>query len=103
MGKEKQSLIRHKSLGVNMSLGAFNDEAGQLTNAVNRNKRMLKIADVKKLTGLSRSTIYEYMSKGKFPNQVKLGERCVAWVEEEIIAWIDTRIIARDAANSGSF
>lgn len=64
---------------------------------------MLKLKEVQKMTGLSRSTIYAYIDKGMFPRQVKLGERCVAWIEEEVIAWIDTRIMARDAANSGSF
>ena len=64
---------------------------------------MLKLNEVLKMTGLSRSTIYAYIDKGIFPRQVKLGERSVAWVEEEVIAWIDTRIMVRDAANSGSF
>jgi prophage regulatory protein len=64
---------------------------------------MLKLKQVQKMTGLSRSTIYAYIDKGAFPKQVKLGERCVAWIEDEVIEWIDTRIMARDAANSGSF
>jgi prophage regulatory protein len=61
---------------------------------------MLKLNDVKKMTGLSRSSIYAYINKGDFPPQVKLGERSVAWVEQEVIAWIDGRILARGAANS---
>ena len=64
---------------------------------------MLKIKAVQQMTGLSRSTIYAYIDKGIFPRQVKLGERCVAWIEDEVMEWIDTRITARDAANSGSF
>lgn len=60
---------------------------------------MLKLKAVKAMTGLSRSTIYDYMAKGQFPRQVKLGERCVAWVENEVVAWIDSRIQARSAAN----
>jgi prophage regulatory protein len=64
---------------------------------------MLKIKAVQQMTGLSRSTIYAYIDKGVFPRQVKLGERCVAWIEDEVMEWIDTRIMARDAANSGSF
>ena len=61
---------------------------------------MLKLNDVKKMTGLSRSSIYAYINKGDFPAQVKLGERSVAWVEQEVIAWIDGRILARGAANN---
>lgn len=64
---------------------------------------MLKLKEVQKMTGLSRSTIYAYIDKGLFPRQVKLGERCVAWVEEEVIAWLDARIADRDAGNDGFF
>ena len=43
--------------------------------------------------GLSRSTIYEYMSLNQFPRPVPLGSRnAVGWVESEIDAWIDTCI-----------
>jgi prophage regulatory protein len=64
---------------------------------------MLKLKEVQKKTGLSRSTIYDYMAKGQFPRQVKLGERCVAWVEEEVVAWLDARVTERDAANNGFY
>jgi prophage regulatory protein len=52
------------------------------------------------MTGLSRSSIYSYIDKGLFPSQVKLGERSVAWIDQEITAWIDGRILARGAVNS---
>lgn len=61
---------------------------------------MLKLNEVKKMTGLSRSSIYAYIDKGHFPTQVKLGERSVAWVEQEVIAWIDSRILARGVTSN---
>lgn len=64
---------------------------------------MLKLKTVITMTGLSRSTIYDYMAKGQFPRQVKLGERCVAWIEEEVVAWLDARITERDASNSSKY
>lgn len=64
---------------------------------------MLKIKKVLKMTGLSRSSIYAYIEKGKFPKQVKLGERSVAWIEEEVVAWIDARITEREASNSSNY
>jgi prophage regulatory protein len=64
---------------------------------------MMKIKAVQQMTGLSRSTIYAYIDKGLFPRQVKLGERCVAWVEEEVMAWLDARITERDASNSSNY
>ncbi|MAD88549.1 AlpA family transcriptional regulator [Pseudoalteromonas sp. SS15] len=50
--------------------------------------RLIKISKVIEKTALSRSSIYDYMSKGLFPNSVKLGARSVAWVESEVDAWI---------------
>ncbi|MBM4208525.1 MAG: AlpA family phage regulatory protein [Gammaproteobacteria bacterium] len=64
---------------------------------------MLKLKAVKEMTGLSRSTLYAYIEMGKFPRQVKLGERCVAWVEEEVATWLEARITERDASNSGNY
>ena len=64
---------------------------------------MIKLKDVQKITGLSRSSIYSYIEKGVFPIQVKLGQRSVAWIDQEIIAWLESRISARDAANSSTY
>ena len=43
--------------------------------------------DVERLTGLSRSTIYEMMANGEFPRPVKIGRRAVAWRESDIAGW----------------
>jgi prophage regulatory protein len=64
---------------------------------------MIKLKEVQKLTGLSRSSIYAYIDKGLFPAQVKLGLRSVAWVDSEIESWVESKIIARDAANSSTY
>ena len=64
---------------------------------------MLKLREVQKITGLSRSSIYAYIDKGIFPAQVKLGERCVAWVDSEVEEWVLSKVLARDAANSSTY
>jgi len=64
---------------------------------------MLKLKEVQKLTGLSRSSIYAYIDKGLFPAQVKLGERSVAWLDTEIESWVDSKINARDVKNDEDF
>ena len=51
--------------------------------------KILKRPAVETLTGLSRSTIYAAMSKGTFPQAVKLGPRAVGWREADIAAWLD--------------
>ncbi len=54
--------------------------------------RFIRLPDVKAKTGLSRSTIYERMADGTFPNAINLGGRSVAWIEAEIDDWIITQI-----------
>ena len=53
--------------------------------------KLIKRKDVERLTTLSRSTIYDKMSKGTFPRPVRLGERAVAWRESDVIAWLERR------------
>ncbi|REC94964.1 helix-turn-helix transcriptional regulator [Kushneria indalinina] len=60
--------------------------------------RLLKLKDVMFLTGLARSTVYKYIAMGTFPKPVSLGERNVAWVEDEINNWIESKIKERDEA-----
>lgn len=60
-------------------------------NTDNR-ERLLRLPDVKSRTGLSRSTIYSYISAGEFPKGIRLGARCIAWAESEIDSWIKRQI-----------
>ena len=53
---------------------------------------ILLLEDVKKLTRLSRSTIYRLIAKGEFPKQFKRTERLVAWLESDILLWLQNRI-----------
>ena len=53
--------------------------------------RLIGLADVKRATGLSRSTIYDWMEAGHFPRQRKLGPRRVAWLASDIEDWIAQR------------
>jgi prophage regulatory protein len=46
---------------------------------------------VEDLTGLSRSTIYNLMSKNAFPRPVKLTGKAVAWPESKISEWLAQR------------
>ena len=57
----------------------------------NQSNRILRLPDVKALTGLSRSSIYAYIKDGKFPHRIALGERSVGWYESEVDAWVASR------------
>ena len=53
--------------------------------------KLIRRPEVEARTGLSRSTLYEWMKRGDFPQPVKLGARIVAWREADVAAWLDTR------------
>lgn len=59
---------------------------------------MLRLKEVINKTGLSRSSVYKYISEDKFPQPVHLGERTVAWVESEIEDWLKEKIKLRDSS-----
>ncbi|CDH07746.1 conserved hypothetical protein [Xenorhabdus bovienii str. oregonense] len=54
----------------------------------------IKLPEVCRRTGLGKSTIYKYISEGKFPKQIKVGSHASAFVESEVDTWINRRIIA---------
>jgi prophage regulatory protein len=59
--------------------------------------RILRLPEVMRRTGDSRSGIYTKMAAGKFPKQVPIGDNAVGWVETEIDQHIADRIAERDA------
>lgn len=60
----------------------------------NPNYSIVRLASVIKLTGLSRSTIYDKQNPKSprydhtFPKKVSLGPRAVGWYFSEIEAWL---------------
>jgi prophage regulatory protein len=52
---------------------------------------LLRRPAVEARTGLSRSTLYDWMKRGEFPHPVKLGSRLVAWRESDVAVWLDSR------------
>ena len=53
--------------------------------------KLLRRPEVEAVTGLSRSTLYQWMKDGQFPQPVKLGTRLVAWRESDVTAWLEAR------------
>jgi prophage regulatory protein len=58
--------------------------------------KLLKMPEVRTITGLSKSHLYALAQNGEFPKPVKLSERSSAWVESEVDSWIEERIAQRD-------
>ena len=54
--------------------------------------KILRLNDVKAVSGLSRSSIYAGMQEGTFPKSIKLGTRMVGWSEKAIEDWIEQKL-----------
>ena len=53
---------------------------------------ILRRKQVEARIGLSRSTIYERIKAGTFPEPISLGAKSVGWVESEVDAWLSSQI-----------
>jgi prophage regulatory protein len=54
--------------------------------------RIVRLPEVKNLTGLSTSTLYDRMKGGSFPRAIPLGGRLVGWLESDVRSWIEKRV-----------
>lgn len=52
---------------------------------------ILRFAQVRERTGLSRSTVYRRIRCGKFPVPLDLGNGRLGWLEDEIDEWVAAR------------
>ena len=50
--------------------------------------RLLKIDEVTRMCAISRSALYEMISRGEFPASVRVGVRAVAWRQTDVLDWI---------------
>jgi len=58
----------------------------------------LRLPEVKAVTGLSKTTIYELIREKSLPTPVRLGTRAVAWVRSEVRRWAKERVQASRSA-----
>ena len=52
----------------------------------------LRLPKVKQRTGFGRSQIYLLIKQGKFPKQIHIGPKSVAWLDSEVSDWMKDRI-----------
>ena len=56
--------------------------------------QILRLPAVRERTGLSRTTVYDFIRRGEFPPPIKLGARASGWDAEAVERWIQTRLMA---------
>ena len=66
-----------------------------MTSAASK-ERFLRLPEVQKRTGFSRSYIYKSVSDGEFPAPIKVGGRASVWLESEVIDWMNAVVNGKD-------
>ena len=63
------------------------------TSGENKPKTLIRLEEVSRRVGLSRSAIYHSIKCGTFPKMIKItGARASAWIESEIDEFIEKAI-----------
>lgn len=57
-----------------------------------KTRRILRLPEVVAITGYKRSSLYEFMKNGTFPQSRKIGPRAVGWNSIEIEAWVNSKL-----------
>jgi len=84
---------------------AFNNlqELTAMHTKISNEPTILRRPQVQQRTGLSRSTLYQYIKEGVFPASVSLGPRAVGWLESDVSDWISARVkMARQGQQSAA-
>jgi prophage regulatory protein len=76
-------------------------EVALRTRSDQMSSKLLRLEEVLSRICLSKSSLLRQVTLGRFPRPVRVGERRIAWLEDEIIAWQAARVAARDEADSG--
>jgi prophage regulatory protein len=62
------------------------------TQNLSPNERVIRFPELKERIGFSRSHIHNLISQGKFPKQIKIGDRASGWLNSQISEWLEQRI-----------
>ena len=57
-------------------------------NKTDKTLKLIRLSEVIRKTGFGKTWIYKLISAGKFPKQIKIGVRSIAFIESEIDEWI---------------
>lgn len=57
-------------------------------------QRFIRLPEVRRLTGMSRTSIYAAIADGRFPRPLKAGPKTSVWQESDIAKWQDGIVAA---------
>jgi prophage regulatory protein len=61
---------------------------------MNAKNSLIRLPEVRRLTGLSRSSLYRLERAGHFVPRIRLSTRACAWRFDQVTAWIEARPLA---------
>lgn len=56
-----------------------------------KSEKIMRLPEVRQMTGLSISTIWRKEKEGSFPKRISIGPRAVGWLLSEIGGWIEAK------------
>ncbi len=59
-------------------------------------ERIVRLPEIRKTLGVSRSAIYSAIKTRRFPRPIRLSTRSVGWRESEIVAVLDAIVAGAD-------
>ncbi|QWD91777.1 AlpA family transcriptional regulator [Polynucleobacter sp. MWH-Braz-FAM2G] len=65
--------------------------------------KLLRIADVSRITTLAKSTIWLKVSQNQFPKPTKLSASITVWKESDVWKWIDDHFQTSASLAKGDF
>lgn len=64
-------------------------------------ERAIRLPEVIRLIGLSRTQIYRLVDRGQFPSPVRLSNRVTVWREADVQNWLSAKFATVHAARLG--
>jgi len=61
-----------------------------------------RMTELSRIVGLSKTTIYDLIKKGDFPQPVRMTSKSVAWRVKDVTQWVDSLPTSSDL-NADSF
>jgi prophage regulatory protein len=64
--------------------------------------RIILARDISKFCGLAQTRRDELIARGDFPKPVRLSQRRIGWLADEVAAWQAQKVAERDRANGAA-
>lgn len=94
--RQLQERNHHETAGVSLDTDSTDDSV-QRSEFSEMPIRLMRFSELRRRTGLSRSTIWRLERAGEFPRHFQISRNAVAWLESDVVAWIGARTVEGQA------